>query len=70
MRIVAKGQVLSADDKKLTDYNLADGDFVVVMGTKPKVQKPEDSGPKPAVSIQGSADASAAASQAQPASST
>jgi uncharacterized ubiquitin-like protein YukD len=34
LKIVAKGQVLAADDKKLTEYNIADGDFVILMITK------------------------------------
>lgn len=65
LKIVAKGKVLSTDEQKLSEYNIGDGDFVVMMQQKPKVQKPADA-PKPNVSISGSA----AASDAQPGATT
>lgn len=45
MKLIAYGKVLEDDNKTLTDYGIKEGDFVVVMVSKPKPQaaaKPED----------------------------
>lgn len=46
-KLVAVGKVM-ADDKTLDEYKLKDGDFIVVMISKPKVKKEKKPAPAPA----------------------
>ena len=45
MKLIAYGKVLEEDNKTLKDYGIKEGDFLVVMVSKPKpttAAKPED----------------------------
>ena len=49
LKLIAYGKVLDSDDKKASDYNLKEGDFIVAMQqkAKPKPSAPAAE-PKPA----------------------
>lgn len=64
LKLIAYGKVLDSDDKKVTEYNLKDGDFIVAMVQKarpPPKKKEEKKDEEPAASTQPAATASTAA---------